>query len=47
MQTIHNSAKGLGLLVNIAWDRLFFVGAIAAALVASSQLGNIAILAAY
>ncbi|MEM6276157.1 MAG: hypothetical protein AAF714_04355 [Pseudomonadota bacterium] len=39
MQTIQNSAQGLGLLVDMNWDRFFFVGAIGLALVAGSNLG--------
>ncbi|MEM6728363.1 MAG: hypothetical protein AAF618_07675 [Pseudomonadota bacterium] len=47
MQTIQTGAQGLGLLMNMNWDRLLFVGAIALALVASSQLGHLALPAAF
>ncbi|MEM8592368.1 MAG: hypothetical protein AAGF13_07555 [Pseudomonadota bacterium] len=39
MHTIQNSAKGLGMLVDMSWDRLLFVAAIALALVAGSNIG--------
>ncbi|MEM1233117.1 MAG: hypothetical protein AAGH70_03240 [Pseudomonadota bacterium] len=39
MQTIQNSAQGLGLLMDMNWDRIFFVGAIGLALIAGSNLG--------
>ena len=47
MQTIQNSAKGLGLLVDMNWDRFFFVGAITLALFAASNLGYLAVPAGY
>ncbi|MEL7299817.1 MAG: hypothetical protein AAFM92_05470 [Pseudomonadota bacterium] len=47
MQTIQNNAKGLGLIVDMAWDRLLFVAAIGIALVASSNIGYLAIPAGF
>ncbi|MEM9971386.1 MAG: hypothetical protein AAF762_09850 [Pseudomonadota bacterium] len=47
MQTIQTGAQGLGLLMNMNWDRLLFVGAIAFALIAASQLGHFALPAGY
>ncbi|MEM6478179.1 MAG: hypothetical protein AAF841_11725 [Pseudomonadota bacterium] len=47
MQTIQNSARGLGLLVDMNLDRLLFVGAIALALLASSQIGHLTLPAGF
>jgi len=47
MQTFQNSTKGLGLLIDLSWDRLLFIAAIALALALSSQIGYLAIPAAY
>lgn len=43
MLTFSNSARGLGLLVDMNWDRCLFIGAIAVALLASSQIGHFVI----
>ena len=40
MQTLTNSTRGLGLIVNMNWDRFMFVGAIAIALLCASQMGH-------
>ena len=47
MQTIQNSAKGLSLLVDMHWDRAFFMVAIAVALFAASNLGYLLVPAGY
>lgn len=38
MQTIQQGVRGFTLLMNLNWDRLFFVGAIALALGLASML---------
>lgn len=38
MQTIQQGYRGIALLVNINWDRLLFVGAIAAGLFAAALI---------
>lgn len=47
MQTINAGARGLGLLVLLNADRFMFAGALAAALVASSYLGWLAVPATF
>ena len=47
MQTFQNSAKGLSLLVDMNWDRFFFLAAIALALFAASNIGYLALPAGY
>ncbi|MEM9349767.1 MAG: hypothetical protein AAGA47_05860 [Pseudomonadota bacterium] len=47
MQTIHKGAQGLGLIVDMSWDRFFFFGAMAIALAAASQIGYLAVPAGF
>ena len=47
MHTIQQSTKGLGLVVDMAWDRFLFVGAIGVALVAASHIGYFTIPAGF
>ncbi|WP_421704211.1 hypothetical protein [Aliiroseovarius sp.] len=39
MEHIQQGARGLSLLVDLNWDRLFYIGTIAAALGAGAALG--------
>jgi len=41
MQQIANGYHGLGVLVTVNWDRLFYIGAIALALLAGAWLGSL------
>ncbi|WP_256370574.1 hypothetical protein [Thalassococcus sp. S3] len=41
MQTIAKSYRGIGLLMELNWDRLLYVGTIAVALVAGAYLGSL------
>ena len=41
MQTIARNARGLGLLVNLNWDRLLYVGTILVALCAGAWIGTL------
>ncbi len=41
MHTLQQSYRGLGLLMVINWDRILFVGAIAAGLLAGAYLGSL------
>lgn len=41
MQTLSQSYRGLSLLVDLNWDRILYVGAIAAALLAGAYIGSI------
>ncbi|MEO0676201.1 MAG: hypothetical protein AAFR53_04580 [Pseudomonadota bacterium] len=47
MQTLQNSTRGLGLIVDMAWDRFLFSAAIGFALAAASYLGHLAVPAAF
>ncbi|MEM9437009.1 MAG: hypothetical protein AAGA15_08210 [Pseudomonadota bacterium] len=47
MQTIQNGARGLGLIVDMNWDRFLFVAAIAVALAAASQIGYLTLPAGF
>ncbi len=38
MQTLTNSTRGLGLLLSLNWDRILFLGAIAATMSLGSWL---------
>ncbi|GGH19062.1 hypothetical protein SAMN05444007_101178 [Cribrihabitans marinus] len=40
MQTIQQSYRGLSLLVELNWDRLFVLGAVAAGLSLGAYLGG-------
>lgn len=41
MQLIQSGTRGLGLLVDLNWDRLLYLGAILAALGAGTLLGSL------
>ena len=41
MQMIQSSARGLGLLVDLNWDRLLYLATILAALGAGTLLGSL------
>ncbi len=41
METIQNGYRGLSLLVNLNWDRLFYFATIFAALMAGAYLGSL------
>lgn len=43
MQTIHAGYRGLSLLVNLNWDKLFYVGTLVVALLAGALIGSLAI----
>lgn len=43
MQTIHNSYRGLALLVDVNWDRLLYLTTIAFALCAGAFFGSLAL----
>ncbi|MEM6897413.1 MAG: hypothetical protein AAF576_08515 [Pseudomonadota bacterium] len=47
MHAFQNSAKGLGLLVDMNWDRLLFIAAIAIALIAASNIGYLTLPAGF
>ncbi|MCV2886723.1 hypothetical protein [Ruegeria aquimaris] len=40
MQMLNHSYRGLGLLMQLNWDRILFVGAIVAALFLGAFLGS-------
>ncbi len=40
MQAIENGYRGLSLLVDLNWDRVFYISAITAALVLGMYLGG-------
>lgn len=44
MQAIMKNTKGLGLLVNLNWDRLLYIGTILVALGSGAFLGTLGIL---
>jgi hypothetical protein len=41
MHTLQTGYRGLSLLVTLNWDRLFYAGAIAAALALGSVVGSL------
>ncbi|PRY26647.1 hypothetical protein CLV78_101748 [Aliiruegeria haliotis] len=41
MQAINAGYQGLSLLVELNWDRLFYIGTIAAALLGGAALGSL------
>lgn len=41
MQTIANGYQGLSLLVNLNWDRIFYLATIFGALMAGAFLGSL------
>ncbi len=41
MEPVLYSARGLSLLLNLNWDRLFYVGAVAVALCLGTALGSL------
>lgn len=43
MQTIHNSYRGLALLVDVNWDRLLYLTTIAIALLAGAFFSSLAL----
>ncbi|MEL6608368.1 MAG: hypothetical protein AAFO93_05605 [Pseudomonadota bacterium] len=40
MQTLTTGARGLGLLMDLNWDRLVFLGGVTGALYAAAWLGS-------
>lgn len=40
MQTVMNGYKGVSLLINLNWDRIFSVGTIVVGLLAGAFLGH-------
>lgn len=40
MDHIHNGVRGISLLMDLNWDRLFFVGTILVGLLAGAFLGS-------
>lgn len=41
MQTLHQSYRGLSLVMELNWDRLLFLATLAAALAVGAWLGSI------
>jgi hypothetical protein len=41
MQAVQNGYRGLSLLVDLNWDRVFYIGTIAVALGAGAWLGTL------
>lgn len=43
MQTIQAGYRGLSLLVNLNWDKLFYLGTLVLALLAGGLIGTLAL----
>lgn len=41
MQTLQHSYRGLGLVMQLNWDRILYVGIIALSLLLGAYLGNL------